>query len=106
MARITVTVNGKDYIVHAPVAFEGSNGGLVSYSYRSTRNGEAFGPVRTASTNAKASSVGGQLVAQAQEFFNANHDAMIAEAVRKLAEIRATGATSYAHPTVKLITRH
>lgn len=102
---ITITANGKDYLVAAPRAYSTLNlGVLVTYTYFSTRNGERFGPIRTASSADKPKSVGGQLVAQAIEAYDADHDAMIAEATRLTDEFLASGKNG-AYPTVKLITR-
>lgn len=108
---ITVTVNGKTYLASELVrAHETINHGpVVAFSYFSTRNGERFGPIRTASSNDKPSSVGGKIAAQVFEALNADVDTMLSEAVRvtaeKIAEYKANGRTSYSSPSIALITR-
>lgn len=102
--KITVNVGGKDYIVGAPRAYETLRlGVVVAYHYHSTRNGKAFGAIRTAST-ASTKGVGVAIVKAAQEHFNADHEAMIAEATRLTTEFRASGKDG-AYPSVNLITR-
>lgn len=102
---ISITANGKEYLVAAPRAYSTLDNVIgVAYTYFSTRNGERFGPIRTASTITKGKGVGAQLVAAAQEAYNADHDAMIAEATRLTEEFHASGRDG-AWPTIKLITR-
>lgn len=63
-----VTVNGKDYILatHLNVGRAYGGGVAVFLCYWSTRDGKAFGPIRSAnSLHSKPGSVGGKLVAAA-----------------------------------------
>jgi len=102
---IKINVNGRDYLVsERPTAHDTIGHGLVvAYDYFSTRNGDRFGPIRLASTADKPKSVGGQIVAQAAQILNADHDAMIAEAARLTDEFRASGKSG-SYPRVGLIT--
>jgi len=103
---IPTIANGKTYLANTDVSAHDtmSNGVVVSLSYFSTRNGERFGPIRTASTLSKPKTAGGQIAAQVFETLNVDTDAMIAEATRLTAEFKASGRDGW-YPSVKLIER-
>lgn len=95
MTSHRVDIGGKVYIVNPPRAYVVGGAVVVAYHYWSTRNGEAFGPIRIAA-NDSTGKVGRALVAAARELFNADHDAMIAA----VHQARANGARN---PSVSLI---
>ena len=68
LTNVTLTVNGKDFIVCPP---DLSENGFDSayYTYFSTRDGKRFGPMRTAAETGGAKSVGRQLAVAARAFF-------------------------------------
>lgn len=63
MATITVTVKGKDYLVRD------TKPGWSCFPYWAVRDGEPFGPMRTANFASKPGSVGAELVAAARAAF-------------------------------------
>ena len=81
--QITVNVNGKDYIVCPSRAYRVMSGEIkVVYTYWSTRNGAAFGPMRFASRG-KGKGVGTKLVALADEAFGTDYEALKADVLAK-----------------------
>jgi hypothetical protein len=93
---ITITVNGKDFIVCPPCLNMGNAIGTVYYDYFSTRDGKRFGPIRTAAECGGAKSVGRQLAVAAREQFGPEAvDARMAQLIadqieytrKKIAEI-------------------
>ena len=104
---ITLTANGKDYLVaaHRLRAHATLNRGVVvTTTYFSTRNGERFGPIRTASVSDKPQSIGGQLFAQAVAAVNADVEAMLAKVDSLTAEFVASGRSGM-YPSVDLIAK-
>ena len=100
-----ITANGKVFVVWAPTAY--LTGGwdgreeriVICYDYRGTRNGlgvEEFGPIRRATNYDGPKTVAAQLIAQARELFNADHEAMIAQ-------VEADRQAGVRFPQVRLI---
>jgi len=102
MPYIPVTVNDKLFLAATNLtAHDTAHAGIVaSVSYFSTRNGERFGPIRTAASSRKATakSVGPKILAAVAEALNADLDAMIDEAIR-------LAATENGWSQVKVITK-
>ena len=89
LTAITLTVNGKDFIVGPPHLTMGSNVGAAYYTYHSTRDGKRFGPCRTADDSGGAKSVGRQLAVAARNHFgpevvDARLAALIAAQIERL----------------------
>lgn len=61
--QITVTVKGKDYIVR------NTKPGWSCFPYWAVRDGEAFGPLRSAWFDSKPGTVGAALVDAARKHF-------------------------------------
>lgn len=81
---ITVTVNDKDFILYSALI---GYTGQVYFNYRSTRDGEAFGPVRTASLGkGSPKSVGFQLAAAGRDAFG--EAAIEAARARKIVQVQ------------------
>jgi hypothetical protein len=92
-APVTITVNGKDFIVYGPSV---SHTGNVYHTYFSTRDGKEFGPIRTASASGGPKTVGRQLTVAAREHFASEAYVMayvtkIAYLRRNIAEVDPTG---------------
>jgi len=87
LAPVTLTVNGKDFIVHPPSLNMGNNVGAAYYCYTSTRNGKKFGPIRTAAETGGAKTVGRQLAVAARAYYGPEVvDALLAEKIAKAIE--------------------